>query len=218
MRKIIFGAGGTALVGVLAFVVLLAVVPAAEAQPCHEQDAVRSWDMHYELESKETRLGRLLTISQIEYSTDLKRIIDTSYLGDQQTGPPTESIMDMANRKQYWRTEGEEWSVSSYEGEIRFPRTTESICPDLANALVTFIGDDTIDGKPTRKYSYETETKLFDWYFWVDSSGWLIKGESTRLPPGPDSKAIEDKTGLYGTFIVTNRGEPNKITIPQADQ
>lgn len=218
MRKVIAGAAGTALVGVLAFVVLLAVVPAAKAQPCHEQDAVRSWDMHYELESNETRLGIIRNFSQIEYSADLKRSIDKWYLGDQQTSPPFETITDMANRKQYWRTGGEEWESAGYEGDPKFPRTTESICPDLANELVTFIGDDTIDGKPTRKYSYETETKLFDWYFWVDSSGWLIKGESTRLPPGPDSKAIEDKTGLYGTFIVTNRGEPNKITIPQADQ
>ena len=79
MRRVIVGAIGAALVGVLAFVVLLAVFPAAEGQSCWEQDAVKSWDMHYELESKETRLGKLLNTARIEFSADLKPANQSTY-------------------------------------------------------------------------------------------------------------------------------------------
>ncbi len=230
MLRIIIGATIVALAGITAAIIFWVALPgeapfdstaeAAVAEACATLDATDSFDSHIRLRTRETKYGVIEFVSDVQFSGDLKRTLGVAKVGGKQEGPVVEEIMDMANKKRYWRNVGDsEWKTADVVRESEFPYTKESLCPDLTDASVTFVGDDTVNGVATRKYSYESKTKLLDWYFWVDSSGWLVQIESTKLdPPGATGQSAEDELGIYATATLSGRGEPNIIEVPQVSR
>ena len=61
-------------------------------------------------------------------------------------------------------------------------------------------------------------TKLNDWYFWIDSNGWLIKVESTKLGARAARTAQSGGAELRASATISGRGEANTITIPSVGQ
>ena len=162
----------------------------------------------------DTALGLMNIVTDTEFSAGLKRYTGTHYMAGQKSDMVDITLEDTVSRTTYhYDDRFGEWRTSTYPAESEFPHTPGSICPDLTDARVAFIGNDTVDGISARKYSYTSDRKIFDWYFWVDSSGWLIKGDS--ISPPPEERTTTD---LYSTFTVTSRGEPINITLPRVDQ
>ncbi len=217
--------GALASVAIIVAVALWLSVPdaAPTAEPtmkqaCTELEATESFDMRI-VYWGDTPRGRNEMVDSIEFSGNLKRYTHTASLAGVSSGITSVTIVDTVNRTSYVRDRfTNEWKAVQYTGEAKFPHTRDSICPDLADALVTFIGEETIDGQQTRKYSYETVTKLFDWFFWIDANGWLIKAESTKLGAQAAIAAQSGGPELHASATISGRGEPNTITIPTVGQ
>ena len=219
--------GALALLGVAAVVPLafwlvnLRSAPTAEAavaQACAAIEAEDSFDIRL-VHWGDTPRGRYEMVSSIEFSGNLKRYTHTESMAGVSSGITSVTIVDTVDRTSYMRDRfTNEWKAVQYSGEEKFPHTRDSICPDLTDASVTFIGEETIDGQQTRKYSYETVTKLFDWYFWIDSNGWLIKVESTKLGARAARTVQSGGAELRASATISGRGEANTITIPTVGQ
>ena len=154
----------------------------------------------------ETVLGKIQTVVSIEHAGDLRRTVSRKYKDGVAAPGQLESIEDYAERKLYTRLHDEPWETIELEEDLVFPSSKDSICPDLSDATVTLIGDDTVNGRPARKYS--REGRAFDWYFWIDSNGWLVQVEKTELAD----------LGFDVVGTISGRGEPNNIAVPQVSQ
>ena len=225
MTRIVVGALTVAALSVLAALAFWVLWPnealtaeAAVAQACAAIEAEDSFDIRL-VHWGDTPRGRYEMVSNIEFSGNLKRYTHTESMAGVSSGITSVTIVDTVNRTSYMRDRfTNEWKAVQHSGEEKFPHTRDSICPDLTGAAVTFIGEETIDGQQTRKYSYETVTKLFDWYFWIDSNGWLIKVESTKLGARAARTVQSGGAELRASATISGRGEANTITIPSVGQ
>lgn len=230
MRKVLASALAVVAIGALAFMSFLVFwpdeVPTAEAlvtQACADMQAVGSFDMQITMTLANTSLGLLQAKTFLEYSGDLVHSFDREYKDGVEVGEAVEVVVDYANDRRYWRLGNAPWKTSALpDREPEFPYSKEAICPDLTDAAVTLVGDDTVNGTAARKYSYASRKQAFDWFFWIDSNGWLIQVESTKLDAGATGAAGQSgpgtSPGFDSTATISGRGEANSITIPQVGQ
>ena len=223
MQKIVLGAALVVLVGTISAVGYWAIRPeAAVTQACSGLRSVDSFDIELTYTLDETALGVRETVIFMELEGDLSRSVYRQYLDGVESPLVNGEIIDYANMQWYSRLGDDPWNTGILNKDSAFPRSRDSICPDLTDASVTLIGNDTVNGQTVRKYSYATES-LFDWYVWVDANGWLIQVESTHLPVSgalAQSGQSGDRfdPGFDAVATVSGRGEANSISIPQVGQ
>ena len=213
MDKLHLGIAGSLAIAVAVGVGLWLYAPgapqgaaAAVAEACANVAATESYDM------------RVVTSS----GTDAKLIADVEVQGSRLrwssrfeiqgvVGPAMEEIYD-GRGKRYSRSDFEpEWKVKDIgDATFGFPYTRESLCPDLSDSRIALQGQETIQGQQTRRYSIDTNG--YDYIFWVDSDGWLMRAELVKGDVN-DVQAQSDD-GTKQTATLTGRGEPNVIEIP----
>ena len=119
-----------------------------------------------------------------------------------------------------------EWSHNRNGNPLTFPYRQRDLCLDGLEHF-TYIGTETVEGKPTKKFTAPNITgektnilpeqgelaKEWDWVFWIDDKGYLVK-VSYLFVHAPIEGQPDEVTALHAVF--SGLGEPNHLPAPTA--